>query len=54
VDKKAIQKNIDKNRDMINDIVLSDLNPTDKKELITILSDSNKKLIEKLKMIKTK
>lgn len=46
--KAAIQKKIDKNRDMINTIVCSDADPTLKKILITQLSKSNEILIETL------
>ena len=48
MDKIAIQKKIDKNRDSINTIVTSDEDPTLKKILITQLSKSNERLIKQL------
>ena len=48
MDKIAIQKKIDKNRDSINTIVTSDKDPTIKKIIITQLSKSNERLIKQL------
>ena len=48
MDKIAIQKKIDKNRDKINTIVCSNEDPTFKKILITQLSKSNERLIKQL------
>ena len=49
MDKIAIQKKIDSNRDKINYIVCSDEDPTLKKLLINNLAKSNERLIERLK-----
>lgn len=43
-----LQKKIDRNRELINDILLSDEDPGIKHFLITKLSKSNEKLIEQL------
>ena len=48
MDKTAIQKKIDNNRDKINIIVISDEDPKLKKILITQLSKSNERLIKQL------
>lgn len=48
MDKIAIQKKIDSNRDKINYIVCSDECPMLKKILITNISKSNERLIKRL------
>ena len=52
MDKIAIQKKIDSNRDKINYIVCSDEDPTLKKLLITNLAKSNESLIKMAKKYK--
>tara|TARA_R110000796_G_scaffold88978_1_gene192342 strand:+ start:1137 stop:1310 length:174 start_codon:yes stop_codon:yes gene_type:complete len=48
IDKIAIQKKIDSNRDKINYVVCSDEDPTLKKMLITNLAKMNTRLIKQL------
>lgn len=49
MDKTTIQRKIDRNRELINGAVTSDLDPSLKKMLITNLSKQNENLIERLK-----
>ncbi len=49
MDKIAIQKRIDKNRELINRALNNDLSPVFLKRIVTELSESNEKLIKKLK-----
>jgi len=48
MDKIAIQKKIDKNRYLINDVLTSAETPIVKKTLITQLSKSNERFIKQL------